>query len=65
MVAVPHVKAFRTHVTLGVDNQSGLMAGGPTVILSTHDADHAIAIATFMAQLHRGGIRAADPFMRL
>ena len=37
---------------------AGLAGGGLTVILSTHDPDHALAIGTEVALLHEGGIQA-------
>ena len=38
---------------------AALAAGGLTVVLSTHDPDHALAIGTQVALLHRGRIRAS------
>ena len=38
---------------------AGIAADGLTVILSTHDPDHAFAVGTDVALLHEGGVRAA------
>ena len=38
---------------------AGVAADGLTVILSTHDPDHAFAVGTEVALLHEGGVRAA------
>ena len=46
---------------LVISEIAGLAAGGLTVILSTHDPDHAFAIGTFVALLHKGGIQTAGP----
>ena len=37
----------------------GIASGGLTVILSTHDPDHAFAVGTGVAPLHGGRVRAA------
>ena len=38
---------------------AGIAADGLTVILSTHDPDHAFAVGTDVALFHEGGVRAA------
>ena len=40
---------------------AGLAADGLTVILSTHDPDHAFAVGTDVALLHEGRVRATGP----
>ena len=40
---------------------AGLAADGLTVILSTHDPDHAFAVGTAVALLHEGRVRAEGP----
>lgn len=40
---------------------AGLAGDGLTVVLSTHDPDHALAIGTQVVLLHEGRIRAAGP----
>ncbi len=40
---------------------AGLAAGGLTVVLSTHDPDHAFAVGTRVALLHAGNVLAEGP----
>ena len=47
--------------TLVLREIAGLAADGLTVILSTHDPDHAFAVGTGVALLHEGRVRATGP----